>query len=110
MVVNGQLVDLEVQSSNEGDYSERVILYWAREFFSALPAGQSYDMLLRTMIVCIIDFDLFDCKEFHSFFQLLEVTCHTLMSDKMGFHFFELKKLPEDVSDKDALLLWLVLF
>ena len=28
----------------------------------------------------------------------------------MGFHFFELRKLPDEVSEKDALLLWLSLF
>ena len=110
MIVNGQRVDLEVQVSNEGDYPERVMLYWAREFSTALPAGQSYSLLPRTIIVSIIDFNLFDCMEFHSFFQPLEVMRHTLLSDKMGFHFFELKKLPDDVSEKDALLLWLSLF
>ena len=39
MIVNGQRVDLEVQVANEGDYPERVMLYWAREFSTALPAG-----------------------------------------------------------------------
>ena len=110
MIVNGQRIDLEVQVAYEGDYPERVMLYWAREFSTALPAGQSYSMLPRTMIISIIDFNLFDCKEFHSFFQPLEVTRHTLLSDKMGLHFFELKKLPDDVSEKDDLLLWLALF
>jgi len=86
------------------------MLYWAREFSTALSAGQSYSMLPRTIIISIIDFKLFDCKEFHSFFQPLEVTRHTLLSDKMGFHFFELKKLPKDVKEQDALLLWLSLF
>ena len=110
MIVNGQRVDLEIQVANEGDYPERVMLYWAREFSTALPAGQSYAMLPRTIIISIIDFRLFDCAEYHSFFQPLEVSRYTLLSDKMGFHFFELKKLPEDVSDKDGLLLWLSLF
>ena len=110
MIVNNQRIDLEVQISNEGDYPERVMLYWAREFSTALPAGQSYSMLPRTMIISIIDFNLFDCKEYHSFFQPMEVTRHTLLSDKMGFHFFELRKLPDDVSEKDDLLLWLALF
>ncbi len=108
--MNSQRVDLEVQVTNEGAYPERVMLYWAREFSTALPAGQSYSMLPRTVIISIIDFNLFDCMEFHSFFQPLEVTRHTLLSDKMGFHFFELKKLPDDVSEKDDLLLWLSLF
>ena len=110
MIVNGQRVDLEIQVANEGDYPERVMLYWAREFSTALSSGQSYSMLPRTFIISIIDFKLFDCKEFHSFFQPLEVTRHTLLSDKMGFHFFELKKLPKDVKEQDALLLWLSLF
>jgi len=110
MTVNGQRIDLEIQVANEGDYPERVMLYWAREFSTALPAGEGYGMLPRTIIISIIDFKLFDCAEYHSFFQPLEVDRHTLLSDKMGFHFFELKKLPEDVGGKDALLLWLSLF
>ena len=40
----------------------------------------------------------------------IEKRGHTLLSDKMGFHFFELRKLPDDVSEKDDLLLWLALF
>ena len=110
MTVNGQRVDLEVQVCNEGDYPERVMYYWAREFSSALPAGQDYSALPRTIVISIIDFPLFECEEYHSFFQPLETTRHTLLSDKMGFHFFELPKLPADVSDGDMLLLWLSLF
>jgi len=110
MIVNGQRVDLEIQICNEGDYPERVMFYWAREFSSALSTGQSYSMLPRTIVISIIDFSLFGCKEFYSFFQPLEVTRHTLLSDKMGFRFFELTKLPDDINGKDSLLLWLSLF
>lgn len=110
MTVNGQQVDLEVQVNNEGDYPERVMYYWAREFSSALPSGQGYSELPRTLVISIIDFMLFDCEEYHSFFQPLEVTRHTLLSDKMGFHFFELPKLPDDVNQENMLLLWLSLF
>ena len=110
MTVNGQRVDLEIQISNEGDYPERVMYYWAREFSSSLLIGQSYSTLPRTVVISIIDFTLFECTEYHSFFQPLEVTRHTLLSDKMGFHFFELPKLPADVDDNNMLLLWLSLF
>ena len=110
MVVNGQLVDLEVQVSNEGDYPERVLYYWAREFSSALQASHGYAMLPRTLIISIVDFPLFECGEYHSFFQPLETTRHALLSDKMGFHFYELPKLPKDITDNNMLLLWLSLF
>lgn len=110
MIVNGQRVDLEIQIANEGDYSERVMYYWAREFSSSLAAGQGYSTLPRTIVISIIDFNLFDCTEFYSFFQPLEATRHTLLSDKMGFQFFELKKLPNNIDGRDSLLLWLSLF
>jgi predicted transposase/invertase (TIGR01784 family) len=84
--------------------------YWAREFSSALPTGQGYSMLPRTIVISIIDFSLFECGEYHSFFQPLEVTRHTLLSDKMGFHFYELPKLPVEVGQDNMLLLWLSLF
>jgi len=110
MTVNGQRVDLEVQVSDEGDYPERVLYYWARDFSSALPAGEEYSMLPRTIVISLIDFKLFDCEDCHSFFQLLETTRHTPLSDKMGFHFFELPKIPDEVSRSNMLLLWLSLF
>jgi len=110
MVVNGQLLDLEVQVANEGDYRERSLFYWAREFSTALPSGQVYSALPRTLVVSILDFRLFDCVEYHSFFQPLEVTRHTLLTDKMGLHFFELPKLPASVDESDMMQLWLSLF
>ena len=110
MTVNGQQVDIEIQVTNEGNYPERVMFYWARDYSSALPAGGNYSALPRTIIISIIDFELFDCEEYHSFFQPLETTRHTLLSDKMGFHFFELPKLPAEVDEDNLLLLWLSLF
>jgi len=110
MTVDGQRVDLEIQVENEGDYPERSLFHWAREYSTALPAGGNYADLPRTIIISIIDFNLFDCNEFHSEYQPLEITRHTPLSDKMALHFFELKKLPTDISTSDLLLLWLALF
>jgi predicted transposase/invertase (TIGR01784 family) len=110
MVVNHQRVDLEVQVADEGDYPERAMFHWAREYSTALLAGQGYATLPRTIIISIISFELFDCEEYYSEFKPLEVTRHTLLSDKMGFFFFELPKLPPDVREDNMLLLWLSLF
>jgi predicted transposase/invertase (TIGR01784 family) len=110
MTIDGQRVNLEVQIDNEGDYPERIMFHWAREFSTAVPAGKGYSTLPRTIIISIINFRQFDCTEFYSKFLPLEVTRHTLLSDKMGFHFFELPKLPKDISENNMLLLWLALF
>ena len=110
MTVNGQRIDLEVQVNNEGDYPERTKYHWAREFSTALPVGKGYSMLPRTIIISIVNFKLFECVEFHSEFQPLEITRHSQLSDKMVFHFYELPKLPPDIKQDNMLLLWLSLF
>ena len=110
MTVNGERVDLEIQVADEGDYPERSLYYWAREYSSALGEGKDYLELPRTVIVSIVAFKLFDCVEFHSEFQPLEVTRHTPLTDRMSMHYFELPKLPETVNADDGLKLWLTLF
>ena len=93
MTVNGQRVDLEIQVRNEGDYPERVLFNWARVYSTALPAGGDYMDLPRTVIISIINFDLFGCGEYYSEFQALEVTRHEPFTDKMSLYFFESKLL-----------------
>jgi predicted transposase/invertase (TIGR01784 family) len=110
MTIDGQRVNLEIQVRNEGDYPERIMYHWARDYSSALPEGQNYSQLPRTIVISIIDFDLFDCKEFHSEFLPLEATRHTLLTDKMSLHFYELRKLPAEINSDNMLLLWLSLF
>ena len=111
MTIDGQRVDLEIQVENEGNYPERVLFHWAKEYSSALPAGKNYRELPRTIIISIIDFPLFNCPDFHSEFQPLEVIRHIPLTDKMSLHFFELKKIPAtQLTPDNKLLLWLSLF
>ncbi len=110
MTVDGQRVDLEIQVADEGDYPERSLYYWAREYSTALGEGERFSALPRTIIISILGFALFDCAEFHSEFQPLEVTRHTPLTDRQALHYFELPKLPEVVNADDGLKLWLALF
>ena len=110
MTVDGQRVDLEVQVENEGDYPIRSLYYWARQYSSALTVGSAYSELPRTVVISIIDFNLFVCTEFHSEFQALEVTRHTPLTDKFCLHYFELPKIPEELTEYDELKIWLMLF
>jgi predicted transposase/invertase (TIGR01784 family) len=110
MTVDGQRVDLEIQVGDEGDYPERVLYYWAREYPSALPEGGDYINLPRTVIASIINFNLFNCAEYHSEFRPLETARYEPLSDKMSLHFFELNKLPRDIGAGNMQQLWLALF
>ncbi|MDR2733238.1 MAG: Rpn family recombination-promoting nuclease/putative transposase [Spirochaetota bacterium] len=110
MVIDGQRVDLEIQVRDEGDYPERSLYYWAREYSGALTEGKKYEELPRAIVMSIVAFDLFDCVEFYSEFQALETTRHELLTDKMRLCYFELLKLPKIIGADDELKLWLSLF
>jgi len=111
MAVDGQQVNLEVQVENEGDYPERALFHWARIYSNALPVGENYNELPRTIIISILGFMLFGtCTEFHSEYQVLEMKRNEPLTDKMALHFFELPKIPEEISKDDLMLLWLSLF
>ncbi len=110
MEVNGQKLDLEVQVEDEGNYENRSLYYWARAFSSALPAKGRYKDLPRTIVASIVAFKLFDCEEYYSEYMPLEITRHTLLTDKESIIFFELPKIPKEVTADNGLELWLSLF
>ena len=112
MVVNGKKINLEIQVENQGDYSERCMFHWAQMFTSALPEGNDYSLLPQTIIISILDFVMFDCKEVHFEFAVMETSRHEILSNKQRYHFFELPKMPnidviDTTNEKD---LWLALF
>jgi len=110
MEVDGQRIDLEVQVDDEGDFPQRTLYYWAREYSNSLPAAGRYADLPRTIIISIVGFKQFDCAEYHSEFMALEVKRHTPLSDRFCLHYFELPKIPETVTADNGLELWLSLF
>ncbi|MCL2356398.1 MAG: Rpn family recombination-promoting nuclease/putative transposase [Defluviitaleaceae bacterium] len=112
MVVDDKRVNLEIQVEDEGNYPERALFHFAKVYSASLPSGDDYSELSRTIIISITDFELFDCDEVHSEFQLLEVQRHTPLTDKCCLHFFELPKMPEveAINPNNEKDLWLALF
>jgi len=111
MIVNGQRVDIEIQVENEGNYPERSLFIWEKEFSTAIKEGDNFSELPKTIIISILGFNQFkDTAEFHSEFGALEVKRYTPLSDKFCLHFFELKKLPPLAGAVCGKELWLSLF
>ncbi|MCL2399667.1 MAG: Rpn family recombination-promoting nuclease/putative transposase [Defluviitaleaceae bacterium] len=110
MILDGKHINLEIQVDNEGNYLERSLFYWAREYSTSINEGDDFALLPPTIVISILDFKLFDCEEFHSEFRPLEVTRHTPLTDKMILHYYELKKLPPLADEYNGRDLWLQLF
>jgi len=111
MIVNGQRVDLEVQVEDEGNYPERSLYYWAKDFAAGLNESEDYSELPKTIVISILGFNMFhDSTKYYHEFQCLEVTTHMPLTDKQVLYYYELKKLPTVDSVCNIRDLWLKLF
>ena len=110
MIVDDKHVNIEVQVTDEGNFLERTLFYLSRAYSTSIDEGKNFSQLPPTIAINILGFELFDCKEFHSEYKLLEVTRHTHLTDKLVIHFYELVKLPPLKDGDSGRDLWLQLF
>ena len=100
LIVDNRKVNVEMQVNKEAAYRERTLFYWAKLYSEDLESGADYTELSQTICVNIINFNLFDCDNYHSHFLLKEKERDEVMTDKLAIHFFELKKVSKFKKNK----------
>jgi predicted transposase/invertase (TIGR01784 family) len=109
MQVDERIVNVEMQICDEVSFRERTLYYWSKIYSSELKSGEDYGQLRETVCINIVNFNLFDCPEFHSHFKIMEKNRHELLTDKFAIHFFELKKIGKHPNKGNPMELWLQL-
>lgn len=107
--VDDKLVNVELQVKNEPDFKDRVLFYWSKLYSGELKSGDEYGDLKQSISINIINFNMFNCPEYHSLFKVMETTRHEIFSEKCAIHFFELKKVNKKVNKDNRMELWLQL-
>ena len=93
MNIDGKIVNIEIQVNKETYFKERSLFYWSKLYSDELGSGEDYGKLKQTICINIINFNLFDCEDYHSHFKVLENGRGELLTDKFAIHFFELRKV-----------------
>ena len=109
MDVDGKLINVEMQYGRDYNFRERTLFHWSKLYSGELKSGNDFSLLKPTVCIGIVDFNMFDCKEFHSHFTLMEKTRHEVLTEKCGIHFFELTKISKEINKDDITELWLQL-
>ena len=90
---NEQLIDLEMQMSNEYNWSERSISYAARSF-DQLNSGEEYKEVLPVHSIGFLNFTLFeDQHEFFATYELRNKKTGHLYSSKFSIHVLDLTRI-----------------
>ena len=110
MNVGEKQINIEMQICNEKSFANRTLFYWSKLYSGNLKSGESYDKLPQTICINIINFNMFeDTTDFHSHFQVMEKKRHTLLTDKLAIHFFELGKINKKPDTSNKMQLWMQL-
>ncbi len=109
MQVEERIVNIEMQISDEPSFRERTLFYWSKIYSDELKSGEDYSQLRETICINIVNFNLFDCPDYHSHFKIMEKNRHKVLSDHFAIHFFELKKIGKHPNKDKPLELWLQL-
>ena len=90
---NAQLIDLEMQMSNEYNWPERSISYAARSF-DQLNSGEEYKEVLPVHSIGFLNFTLFeDQPEFFATYELRNKKTGHLYSSKFSIHVLDLTRI-----------------
>lgn len=113
---DNELINVEIQFTNNNDMVKRSIFYWARVYRNLLKKGMAYKNLQPVIAINILNFDLFDQTErFHTSYHLYEDEGRFKLTDVMEFHFIEMGKLIKDWKEdkldpwNDVLARWLLM-
>lgn len=107
MKIDDKLVNLEIQVRSEDDFRDRTLFYWAKLYTSELKKGEIYGNLKKTITINIVNFNLFECEDYHSEVVTAVKDRDEIFSDKFSIHFFELQKVNKKVDPDNRRELWM---
>lgn len=107
---DGTEMNVEMQSLIYDYWTERSLFYLCKMYTDQIHEGDDYKKLKKCIHVGILDFTLFDDKEYYSRFHIREDTRPLLYSDKLEIHILELPKLRAYKYPQTELLRWAQFF
>lgn len=90
---NEEVLGLEMQVANKGNWEDRALVYLCRTF-DQLSHGQEYEEVLPVTHIGFLDFTLFsDEPEFYATNMLLNVKSHRIFNDKFKLSVVDLSQI-----------------
>ena len=92
--LDGTKVNIEIQVDPMAEMGRRSLYYWAR-LYNDLQRGEDYTELSRTVAINILEFNLFDKKQYpsyHSCYGIYDLKTGSQLTEDLEIHFLELPK------------------
>ncbi len=107
---NGKVYNIEIQSTYQKDFKNRVLFYWSEKYASQLKEGEKFTKLKPVISINIVNFNIIEeCNDYHNwFYPVKNGNPEIVLSKHFLIHFLELKKIPKKNTEiKSHLEKWL---
>jgi predicted transposase/invertase (TIGR01784 family) len=98
MIKDGIFINIEAQRAKQEEFHKRSHFYNSKIYSIFLEKGDEYEDLPMTMMINILDFDLFPTEEYHHAFVPCDKLNNKLqLDDIFETHFIELSKFRREI-------------
>ena len=95
-----ELINIEIQNKkNYNDIIRRSQAHASKLYYNSLERGEDYNIAKKTIIIWILDFELFDDGPYHEFSKMIRESNGEILSEDVVFHYFQLPKFYEQVKN-----------
>ncbi len=101
---DGQSFIVEMQKKDLGDFTKRSLYYTSKAYVSQLPKGQNYTILKKVYFIGILNFNIFDNKNYISRHLIINQETNTQDLEDFEFNFIELPKFNKELNELNSIL------
>ena len=102
----GNYYNIEVQICDEGDYTERALLYWAKLYADQLRTGDPFSKLRRAIAIHVLNFtSIPNTPDYYNKFYVSNAKTGLRFFDHLEIHTIELNKFTPKVDEPLSLML-----
>lgn len=101
---NGENFIVEMQKKDLGDFTKRSLYYTSKAYIAQLPKGNDYTRLKKVYFIGILNFNIFESKEFISRHLIINQETNTQDIKDFEFTFLELPKFKKELNELDSVL------
>ena len=101
---NRETFIVEMQKKDLGDFTKRSLYYTSKAYVSQLPKGQDYTLLKRVYFIGILNFNIFDSKNYISRHLIINQETNKQDLEDFEFSFIELPKFTKELKELTTIL------
>ena len=101
---NSDTFIVEMQKKDIGDFTKRSLYYTSKAYVSQLPKGQDYTVLKKVYFIGILNFNIFENKNYISRHLIINQETNTQDLKDFEFSFIELPKFNKELDQLNSIL------